>query len=86
MKNLIKKLSKMNNVKLIIGLVVASVLLISCQQKKENIKNFKGKIIYSKLSNLAGDRALEVNEKDGFKKVFVHKFIWDQYKVGDTIQ
>lgn len=86
MKKKVKKLRLNNKVKLIMYIVVASVLLSSCLHKKENIKNFKGKIVFAKQSNLMGDRVFEVNEEDSFRKVFVHQFIWDQYKVGDTIK
>jgi hypothetical protein len=87
MKNLIKRLSKMNNVKLIIGLVVASVLLSSCVRYKKPIEDFKGGIIYTKHTyKNPKEYSFDVKVKSKFFKVFVYKLDHDKYKVGDTIK
>jgi len=87
MKKVLKMLELNNNVKLIIYIVVASVLLSSCTKPKKPIENFKGGIIYDKHTYTAPtEYSYDVRTKDKFVKVFVYKLDHDLYKIGDTIK
>ena len=65
---------------------MAIITLSSCMPKhKTHTKALKGKIIFKKTSD-HGRFFLELNDKDTFKWVRVHKVHFEQYKVGDTIK
>ena len=53
--------------------------------KKTHTKALKGRIVFNKKSD-HGRFYFELNDKDTFKWVTVHKVHFEQYKVGDTIK
>ena len=86
MKKIVEKLRLNNKVKLIMYIVVASVLLSSCDRKRTPIENFKGGIIYDKHRYLSGEFSFDIKKDSSFFKVFVYKLDHERYKLGDTIK
>ena len=85
MKKIVKKLELSKAVKLIICIVVASVLLSSCDDERETLENYKGGVVYDKKQKLRGD-SFDILKDKKFYVVFVYRYEYDLYKLGDTIK
>jgi hypothetical protein len=66
-------------------ILMAIITLSSCESRKIHTKALKGRIVFKRVVQ-DGRFFIELNDKDTFKWVRVHKVHFEQYKVGDTIK
>lgn len=65
--------------------LVLAVVFVGCKEQ-EPVKNYKGGIVHYKGENIANGGRFKIEKGGEFLTVYVTKYDYEKYNVGDTIK